>query len=125
MSVEGSGYHLMFAQTGYSEMLEIDVVELGAAVPPGRRASSPAWSAPISSRSVAAAARHPGHGDVGRIAPTPSTCWSASSGYDAGRLMGEHFGERGFRRIAYSGHTIERGAQRIEGFRSGLRQARR
>ena len=48
-----------------------------------------------------------------------------SPGRDSGRLLGEHFAEQGFARIAYVGHTGIRGQPRIEGFREALRQAGR
>lgn len=34
--------------------------------------------------------------------------------------MGEHFGSKGFSRIAYAGRTKDRGAQRLSGFQEGL-----
>jgi LacI family gluconate utilization system Gnt-I transcriptional repressor len=40
---------------------------------------------------------------------------------EGGRLMGEHFVSRGYRRVAYCGHTAGRGASRIEAFRDALR----
>jgi LacI family gluconate utilization system Gnt-I transcriptional repressor len=39
---------------------------------------------------------------------------------EGGRLMGEHFVERGYKRVAYCGHTLGRGASRIEAFRAAL-----
>ncbi len=44
---------------------------------------------------------------------------------DAGRTMGRHFVERGYRRIAYAGLLFERGRRRLEGFRAALREAGR
>lgn len=39
---------------------------------------------------------------------------------EAGRLMGHHFAERGFRRIAYAGQLYDRGRRRLAGFRTAL-----
>lgn len=44
---------------------------------------------------------------------------------DAGRTMGRHFAERGFKRIAYAGLLFERGRRRLEGFRSALQEVGR
>jgi len=44
---------------------------------------------------------------------------------EAGRVMGRHFAERGFSRIAYAGQLFERGKRRSEGFRTALRDAGR
>ncbi|HEV2516265.1 MAG TPA: LacI family DNA-binding transcriptional regulator [Devosia sp.] len=117
-SVEGSGYHLMFAQTGYSEMLEIDVVE---SVLPFRPAGV-VFTGVVRADKTRQALQKLGIPvmEMWGNRPDPIDMLVGSSSYDAGRLMGEHFGERGFRKVAYSGHTIERTAQRIEGFRHGL-----
>ncbi|KQW85742.1 hypothetical protein ASC89_01280 [Devosia sp. Root413D1] len=121
-SVEGSGYHLMFAQTGYSEMLEIDVVE---SVLPFRPAGV-VFTGVVRADKTRQALQKLGIPvmEMWGNRPDPIDMLVGSSSYDAGRLMGEHFGERGFRKIAYSGHTIERTAQRIEGFRHGLAKHR-
>ena len=42
------------------------------------------------------------------------------SSFEAGRLMGQHFGEQEFGRIAFCGHTLGHGAERLRGFRNGL-----
>lgn len=42
------------------------------------------------------------------------------SNFDGGRLVGEHFGERGYRRIAYVGRGGGRGVLRLQGFKEGL-----
>ena len=108
-SVDGSGYHLMFAQTGYSEMLEIDVVE---SVLPFRPAGV-VFTGVVRADKTRQALQKLGIPvmEMWGNRPDPIDMLVGSSSYDAGRLMGEHFGERGFRRVAYSGHTIERTAQ--------------
>jgi LacI family gluconate utilization system Gnt-I transcriptional repressor len=40
--------------------------------------------------------------------------------FEAGRLMGEHFGRQGFARVAFCGHTMGQGVPRLEGFHAGL-----
>lgn len=42
------------------------------------------------------------------------------SNFDGGRLVGEHFGERGYRRVAYVGRGGGRGVLRLQGFKEGL-----
>ena len=117
-SVDGSGYHLMFAQTGYSEMLEIDVVE---SVLPFRPAGV-VFTGVVRADKTRQALQKLGIPvmEMWGNRPDPIDMLVGSSSYDAGRLMGEHFGEQRFRHVAYCGHTIERTAQRIEGFRHGL-----
>lgn len=117
-AVEGSGYHLMFSQTGYSEMLEIDVVE---SVLPFRPAGV-VFTGMVRADQTRLALQNLGIPVVEMWGnrPDPIDILVGSSSYDAGRMMGEHFGERGFRRVAYGGHTNDRTAQRIEGFRDGL-----
>jgi LacI family gluconate utilization system Gnt-I transcriptional repressor len=115
---EGSGFHLMFAQIGYSELVELDVVNN---VMPFRPAGV-IFTGVIRAEATRAA--------VGRLGIPIIEMWGhhddpidmlvGFSNHDAGRLMGRHFGEQGFRRIVYSGHTTERGAERIAGFRAGL-----
>lgn len=117
-AVEGSPYHLMFAQTGYSEMLEIDVVE---SVLPFRPAGV-VFTGVVRADQTRVALQKLGIPvmEMWGNRPDPIDMLVGSSSYDAGRLMGEHFGERGFRHVAYCGHTINRTAERIEGFRNGL-----
>ncbi|WP_299637595.1 LacI family DNA-binding transcriptional regulator [Devosia sp.] len=117
-AVEGSSYHLMFAQTGYSEMLEIDVVE---SVLPFRPAGV-VFTGVVRADQTRTALQNLGIPvmEMWGNRPDPIDMLVGSSSYDAGRLMGEHFGECGFRHVAYCGHTIDRTAQRIDGFRDGL-----
>lgn len=117
-ALEGSTYHLMFAQTGYSELLEIDVVE---SVLPFRPAGV-VFTGVVRAEQTRMALQKLGIPvmEMWGNRPDPIDMLVGSSSYDAGRLMGEHFGERGFRHVAYCGHTIERTAQRIDGFRAGL-----
>lgn len=115
---EGTGFNLMFAQIGYSEMLEVDVVN--AALP--FRPAGVIFTGVVradATRDALSKLDIPivemwGHRD------DPLDMLVGFSNADGGRLMGDHFGKRGFRRIAYSGHATERGAERIGGFREGL-----
>lgn len=115
---EGSSFHLMFAQIGYSELVEIDVVNN---VMPFRPAGviftgvirAEATRSALSRLGIPIVEMWGHHDD-------PIDMLLGFSNHEAGRLMGRHFGERGFRRIAYCGHTAERGAERIDGFRAGL-----
>lgn len=52
--------------------------------------------------------------------PDPIDMLMAFSNHESGRMMGDHLGSKGYRRIGYSGHTQERGAERIEGLKQGL-----
>ncbi|MBN9305246.1 MAG: hypothetical protein BGO82_08950 [Devosia sp. 67-54] len=56
---------------------------------------------------------------------TPVDMLVISPGRDSGRLLGEHFAEQGFERVAYIGHTGIRGQPRLEGFREALRRGGR
>ena len=115
---EGTPYHLMFAQIGYSENTEIDVVN--AALP--FRPAGVIFTGVVRAEATREALDKLdipflemwGHRD------DPIDMLVGFSNADGGRLMGRHFGRQGFRRIVYSGHTTERGAERIGGFRAGL-----
>jgi LacI family gluconate utilization system Gnt-I transcriptional repressor len=117
-AVEGSRYHLMFAQTGYSERLETDILE---SVLPFRPAGV-VFTGVIRSEQSREALQRLGIPviEMWGYRPDPIDMLLGFSNHEGGRLMGEHFGQKGFRRIAYSGHTTERGAERIAGFREGL-----
>lgn len=52
--------------------------------------------------------------------PDPVDMLVTISEDEAGRLMGHHFAERGFRRIAYAGQLYDRGRRRVAGFRAAL-----
>ncbi|MDO8358412.1 MAG: LacI family DNA-binding transcriptional regulator, partial [Devosia sp.] len=115
---EGSRYHLMFAQTGYSEELRADVVE---SVLPFRPAGI-LFTGVVRNEDTRIALKRLGVPVVEMWGdrPDPIDMLVGSSAFEGGRLMGEHFGRQGFRRVAYCGHTLDRGAERLTGFRSGL-----
>ncbi|MBK8084499.1 MAG: LacI family DNA-binding transcriptional regulator [Devosia sp.] len=115
---EGSPFHLMFAQTSYSEQFDMDAV--GAVLP--FRPAGLVFTGVVRSEATRRA--------LGRLGVPVLEMWGARpdpidmligfSNHDAGELMGRHLGACGFRHVAYSGHTVERGAERLEGLRTGL-----
>lgn len=117
---EGSRFHLMFSQTGYSEAQEIGIVN---SVLPFRPAGA-VFTGVVRAEDTRKALQRLGipvmemWGD--RTDPIDMLVGFPNG--EAGRLMGEHFGQQGFKHIAYSGHTVERGVGRIAGFRAGLAQ---
>jgi LacI family transcriptional regulator, gluconate utilization system Gnt-I transcriptional repressor len=115
---EGSRYHLMFAQTGYSDDPSPHVLE---SVLPFRPAGV-MFTDVVRRKDTREALRTLGVPVVEMWGDDtdPIDMVVGSSGYDGGQMMGRHFGERGFRHIAYCGHTIERASGRFEGFEAGL-----
>lgn len=115
---EGSRYHLMYAQTGYSELLGMETV---ASMLPFRPAGI-IFTGIVRSETTRASLRQLDlpvmemWGDT----PDPVDMLVGYSNFEGGRLMGRHFAERGFRHIAFCGHTTHRGVERLQGFREGL-----
>lgn len=115
---EGSSFRLMFAQTGYSDQLSPQAVETLLPFRPAgvmftgmirneaTREALKALKVPIV--------------EMWGDRPDPIDMRVGTSGYAGGRLMGRHFAERGFRRVAYCGYTHELRNARLEGFRAGL-----
>lgn len=58
--------------------------------------------------------------ELGDESETPFDMLAACSNHQAGRLMGEHFVERGFQRVAYIGARTQACERRLEGFRAAL-----
>lgn len=117
-ALEGSRYHLLMAQTGYSDGLERDVVEQ---VLPFRPAAA-MFTGIVKSEQTRGQLKALGIPvmEMWDYRPDPIDMLVGFSNAEGGRLMGEHFGRRGFGRIAYAGRTADRGAQRLAGFREGL-----
>ncbi|HVY51978.1 MAG TPA: LacI family DNA-binding transcriptional regulator [Devosia sp.] len=117
----GSRFRLMFAQTGYSDQLTPE--NLTALLP--FRPAGMMFTGTIRSDATRAALRGLGvpvvemWGD--RADPVDMSV--GTSGFAGGRLMGRHFAEQGFRRIAYCGYMRERGTARLDGFRAGLEES--
>ena len=118
-AVEGSRFRLMFCQTGWDDTLGPEVVEsivpfrpaaiVLAGIDSGRDTSKLLMDLDIPIV------------EVGERSHAVDVLVQTSS-FEAGRLMGEHFGENGFRNIAFCGHTLGHGEERLRGFRAALEQ---
>ena len=117
-ALEGSRYHLLMAQTGYSDQLQQDVLE---EVLPFRPAAM-LFTGIVQSEAVRAQLRDMDVPvmEMWDYRPDPIDMLVGFSNADGGRLLGAHFSARGFRRVAYVGRTQDRGAQRLAGFAAGL-----
>lgn len=117
-ALEGKRYHLMFAQTGYSEMLDKDVV---SSVLPFRPAAV-VFTGVVRSDATRESLQRLGIPvlEMWGYRGDPIDMLVGFSNHDGGLLMGEHLGLHGYRRVAYCGHTQERGAERIVGLKEGL-----
>ena len=115
---EGSRFHLLMAQTSYSDRLEQEAL---SSVLPFKPAA-----AMFTGMVQSAEARETLQGlgipvmEMWDYSPTPIDMLVGFSNAEGGRLIGEHFGQLGFERIAYAGRTKDRGAQRLAGFQEGL-----
>lgn len=117
-ALEGSRYHLLMAQTGYSDRLQQDMIDQ---VLPFRPAAL-MFTGIVQSEPTRAQLRALGMPvmEMWDYRPDPIDMLVGFSNAEGGRLMGEHFGQRGYHKIAYAGRTEDRGAQRLAGFREGL-----
>lgn len=115
---EGSRFHLMFAQTDYEEGLE--GASVGAALP--FRPAGVILTNVVRARGTRELLAELDIPVVEMWGETddPIDMLVGFSNATGARLMGRHFGAQGFRHIAYCGHTLDRGAERIMGFREGL-----
>ncbi|HVW91503.1 MAG TPA: LacI family DNA-binding transcriptional regulator [Devosia sp.] len=113
----GSRFHLMFAQTGYNDELHPEIIE---PVLPFR----PAGMALIGVGCDRATRKALLNLDLPVVETGershPIDMQVQISSFEAGRLMGEHFGRQGFARVAFCGHTLGHGAERLRGFHAGL-----
>ncbi len=117
-ALEGSRFHLLMAQTSYSDRLEQEMLD---SVLPMRPAAlmftglvqSPETRARLRDLDIPIV-------EMWDFVPEPIDLLVGFSNFDGGRLMGEHFAERAFHRIAYVGRTLDRGAQRLAGFAEAL-----
>ncbi len=115
---EGSRFHLMFAQLGYDEDLSAGqirgmlpfkpaaIVFSGIVRDAGARLFLRSFNVPVL--------------EMWGESDEPIDMLVASPGREGGRLMGEHFAEQGYERIAYVGHTSTRASHRIAGFEAAL-----
>lgn len=115
---EGSRYHLLMAQTGYSDRLELEMINSFLAVQP----AAAMFTGIVQSDEARAMLKRLDIPvvEMWDFSPTPLDMLVGFSNAEGGRLMGEHFGEMGFSHIAYAGRTRDRGAQRLGGFQEGL-----
>lgn len=114
---EGSRFRLMFCQTGWGDGVSPDLIE---SIVPFR----PAGVVLAGVESDKQTSRRLMDFDipvveVGERSHAVDMLVQTSS-FEAGRLMGEHFGESRFRTVAFCGHTLGHGAERLRGFRAGL-----
>ena len=120
-ALEGGRYHLLMAQTGYSDKLQQAMVEK---VLPFRPAAA-LFTGIVQSRRTRAMLKKL---DVPVMEmwdhrADPIDMLVGFSNAEGGRLIGAHFADRGYTRVAYAGRTADRGAQRIEGFTAGFGRA--
>jgi LacI family transcriptional regulator, gluconate utilization system Gnt-I transcriptional repressor len=116
--LEGTRFHLLMAQTSYSNILEQEMVD---SVLPFRPAAV-IFTGMVQSSETRRTLKLLGVPvvEMWDFSPDPIDMLVGISNLDGGRLIGEHFGDRGFKRVAYAGRTQDRGAQRLRGFREGL-----
>jgi LacI family transcriptional regulator, gluconate utilization system Gnt-I transcriptional repressor len=115
---EGSRYHLLMAQTSYSERLEREA--LNSVLP--FKPAAVMFTGMVQSSQAKATLRKLDIPvmEMWDFSPTPIDMLVGFSNAEGGRLVGEHFGKLGFTRTAYAGRTRDRGAQRLAGFQEGL-----
>jgi LacI family gluconate utilization system Gnt-I transcriptional repressor len=115
--LEGSRFRLMFAQTGWDGAVTPDVVE---SIVPFRPAGIVLTGVGCdrATRRVLMDLDVPVV-EIGERSHPVDMLVQISS-YEAGRQMGQHFGQQGFSRIAFCGHTLGHGAERLRGFQDGL-----
>lgn len=117
-ALEGSRYHLLMAQTGYSDQMQEDMLE---EVLPFRPAAI-MFTGLVNSddmRERLVSLDMPVM-EMWDYRPDPIDMLVGFSNADGGRLLGKHFRERGFKVVAYAGRTEDRGGQRLAGFIDGL-----
>ena len=120
-ALEGGRYHLLMAQTGYSDRLESAVVD---EVLPFRPAAA-LFTGIVQSRHTRATLRKLGIPviEMWDYRPDPIDMLVGFANAEGGRLIGAHFRERGYGKVAYAGRTLDRGAQRLQGFTEGFGRA--
>ena len=120
-ALEGSRYHLLMAQTGYSDQMQSSML---AEVLPFRPAAimftglvnSDTLRDQLSAMDIPVV-------EMWDYRPDPIDMLVGFSNAEGGRLLGRHFAERGYKTIAYAGRTEDRGEQRLSGFIQGLGRA--
>lgn len=115
---QSTRYRLMFAQTGWRGELTLDLIESVLPFRPAGMVLAGVGGDKTIRRSLVNLDIP--IVEVGERAHAVDMLVQYSS-FEAGRLMGEHFGQRRFRRIAFCGHTLGHGEQRLRGFESALK----
>jgi LacI family gluconate utilization system Gnt-I transcriptional repressor len=117
-ALEGSRFHLLMAQIGYSDRVQSEIV---SEVLPFRPAAA-LFTGIVQSRRTRTLLRKLGIPvmEMWDYRPDPIDMLVGFSNAEGGRLVGEHFAARGYRKVAYAGRTEDRGAQRLRGFAEGF-----
>lgn len=115
---EGSRFHLLMAQTNYSDRLELEMLNSLLSFQP----AAAMFTGMVQSEQARDMLRRLDIPvvEMWDFSPSPLDMLVGFSNSEGGRLMGEHFGAQGFSHIAYAGRTKDRGAQRLGGFQEGL-----
>lgn len=115
---EGSRFHLLMAQTNYSDRLELEMLNSLLSFQP----AAAMFTGIVQSEQARDMLRKLEIPvvEMWDFSPSPLDMLVGFSNAEGGRLMGEHFGTQGFAHIAYAGRTKDRGAQRLSGFQEGL-----
>lgn len=115
---QGTRYRLMFAQTGWRGELTADLIDSVLPFRPAGMVLAGVEGDLLTRRALI-------NLDVPIVEMGERThavdMLVQFSSFEAGRLMGEHFGQRGFRRVAFCGHTLGHGERRLLGFESALK----
>lgn len=115
---EGTRFKLTFSQAGYAEDISAEQVRAMLPFKPAAFVFSGVVRDPAA-RSYLGSLNIPVLEMWGET-DTPIDMLVKSPASEAGRLLGEHFAEMGFRHIAYAGHTGSRAQSRIAGVRAAL-----
>jgi LacI family gluconate utilization system Gnt-I transcriptional repressor len=115
---EGTRFKLTFSQAGYAEDISAEQVRTMLPFKPAAFVFSGLVRDP-EARAYLSSLNIPVLEMWGETA-TPIDMLVKSPASEAGRLLGEHFAEQGFRKIAYVGHTGSRAFARIQGIRAAL-----
>lgn len=117
-ALENTGFHLMMAQTNYSARLEADFV--GSVLP--LRPAALVFTGVVQAETTRTLIRSRGMAvmEMWDHVDNPMDMLVGFSNFEGGRQMGQHFGNAGFKHIAYVGRTADRGASRLDGFKAGL-----
>jgi LacI family gluconate utilization system Gnt-I transcriptional repressor len=115
---EGSRYRLMFAQTGHTDGVRAEIVEM---IRPFSPAAVMFTAIPLLQ---AARERLRATGvpimEVWSGSDDPIDMAAGASIAEGTRQMGEHFARQGYRNVAYCGLTTSPGGEGLDGFRKGL-----